>query len=60
MSVNISNGSQVGHQDDFDNLNDVKERNVNDPLAYERYWSHKFIPVEGNAMFHKTSNMFQL
>ena len=47
MRVNSSDGIHVVHQDNFYNLNDVKETNVNDPS-------------QRNPMFHKTSTMLQL
>lgn len=49
MSVNGSNGSQVGHQDDIDNINDVQQPNINDSYS-----------AEGNVVFHITSTMLQL
>ncbi|KAK4718120.1 hypothetical protein R3W88_016458 [Solanum pinnatisectum] len=54
MSVNGSNASQLGHNDDIGNLHNVNEYQLGSAGAIQ------LPPVMVNAVFHVTSTMLQL
>ena len=47
MRVNSSNGIHMVHQENFYNLNDVKETNVNDPYLMGGFGAIRLVLLRG-------------
>lgn len=60
MRVHRRNGSQVGHEDDIINLNNLNEPNGNDLHLISRIGSIRLQPAEGNVVIHIARTMLYI